>query len=97
MNTIEGVSTRSPMSADVGNEPTPMSLADRIRGMQGASQGQPPVSDVDSLSPDVGTHEGDKDKDPPNTRNIWRKLFVRQLWLASFEEGQERDEEIGDV
>ncbi len=97
MNTVEGVSPISPMSADVGNEPIPMSLAERIRGMQGASQGQPPVSDIDSPSPDVGTHEDDKDIDPPDKRKIWRKLFIRQLWLASFEEGQEQAEEIGDM
>ncbi|MCE4061178.1 hypothetical protein LXM60_13275 [Pandoraea sputorum] len=94
MNTVEGVSTISPTSADLGNEPTPMSIDERVRGMQEASQGQPPVSDIDSPSPDVGTHEDDKDQGPPN---IWRKLFVRQLWLASFEASQEQAEEIGDV
>ncbi|VVD92924.1 hypothetical protein [Pandoraea commovens] len=94
MNTVEGVSTISPMSADVGNEPIPMSLAERVRGMQMASQGQPPVSDIDAPSSDVGTHEDDKDADPPNE---WRALFIRQLWLASFERSQEQAEEIGDM
>ncbi|VVE74052.1 hypothetical protein [Pandoraea sputorum] len=94
MNTVEGISTFSPMSADPGNEPTPMSLAERVRSMQGASQGQRPVSDIDSSSPDVGTLEEDTDKGSPN---IWRKLFVRQLWLASFDASQEQVEEIGDV
>ncbi|AKC69013.1 hypothetical protein [Pandoraea oxalativorans] len=94
MNTVEGVSTISPMSADVGNEPIPMSLAERIRGMRGASPGQPLVSDIDAPSPDVGTHEDNKDKGLPNS---WRKLFVRQLWLASFDASQEQAEEIGDV
>lgn len=94
MNTVEGISTISPVSADPANEPTPMSLSERVRSMQGASQGQPPASDIDSPSPDVGTFEDDKDKGPPN---IWRKLFVRQLWLASFDASQEQAEEIGDV
>ncbi|MFK0377141.1 hypothetical protein [Pandoraea sp. NPDC090278] len=92
MNTIEGVSTLSPMSADVGNEPTPVSLAERVRGMQGASQGQPPVSGIDSPSPDVGTLEDDNDED---SENSWRELFIRQIWLASFDGSQELYEEIG--
>ncbi|VVE69839.1 hypothetical protein PAN31117_03480 [Pandoraea anapnoica] len=93
MNTIEGVSTISPTPADDGNAPTPMSLAERVRGVQGAPQGQPPVPDIDSPVPEPSPDD-DKDEE---LSDIWRALFVRQLWLASFEGSQERYEEIGDV